>query len=66
MASGSESDPISEITILERALMMSLKGLIREPGFSGFSAKAEGKGDCSPLAEARGNMENRDKMMHLK
>jgi hypothetical protein len=36
--------------------MMSLKGLCREQGFRGFSAKAEGKGDCSPPAKAGGNM----------
>jgi hypothetical protein len=36
--------------------------LKREPGSRGCSAKAETQGDCSPLAEARGNMENRENM----
>jgi hypothetical protein len=36
--------------------------LRREPGFTRISAKAEREGDCSPLAEASGNMENRDNL----
>jgi len=36
----------------ESALVMSLKGYDREPGFRGFSAKAETQGDCSPLAKS--------------
>ncbi len=37
--------------------MMNLKGLCR-----GFSAKAETQGERPPLAEASGNIENRDNM----
>jgi hypothetical protein len=48
-------------TIVERVLMMSLKGPW-ELGFRRFSAKADRKGDCSRPAKAGGNMENRNNM----